>query len=188
MVLLRHPCVGVDRDFILGPWFVPLSKFSQCVPSILIVSTFTFVLITPKSISPGQNFTPSLTNPAGASTWTRPKPTSVSPPRIYSFFFLYCLNWWRHPVTSTPETWKSFFFFFHFWPPYGIWSSRATIRSKPQSRSELQLQEPHILNLLCWAGDWIWVPALPRHHQSHCATAGTPWKSFLPPHSLSLHL
>ena len=107
VILLLHQPVGVDQDSILGPWFLPLSKFSQMVPSILIVLIFTFALMTPKCITPGQNFTPSLKNPAGTSTWTCPKPNSVSPPQIYFFSYIPCLNWWPHPVTPTPETWKS---------------------------------------------------------------------------------
>ena len=38
----------------------------------------------------------------------------------------------------------------------------------------LQLRQHQILNPLCWAGDWNWVPVLPRCCQSHCVTAGTP--------------
>ena len=40
------------------------------------------------------------------------------------------------------------FYFFLFWPPFGIWSSW----SKPQLQLTPQLQELWILNLLCWSG------------------------------------
>ena len=54
-------------------------------------------------------------------------------------------------------------FFFFFGCPAADGSSWARIRS------ELQLQQYQILNLLCQARDWICVPALQRHCQSHCA-------------------
>ena len=47
----------------------------------------------------------------------------------------------------------------------------------PAIWSELQLPqlwEHWILNPLCRAWDPTCIPALPRHHQSHCATVGTP--------------
>ena len=37
-----------------------------------------------------------------------------------------------------------------------------------------QLQQHWILNPLCQAGGQSHIPALPRHLQSHCTTAGTP--------------
>lgn len=66
---------------------------------------------------------------------------------------------------------------FSFFPPvfgcptaYGVSrpGSDLSINSKPQ------LQQHWILNSLCWAGEGTCVPAVPRHHWSHCATARTP--------------
>ena len=48
------------------------------------------------------------------------------------------------------------------------------IISKPQLQLKLQLQPQQILNPLCRARDRTCNPALPRHHQSHCTTAGAP--------------
>ena len=47
-------------------------------------------------------------------------------------------------------------------------SSELQLRPKPQ------LWQCWILNPLSLARDWTCVPALPRHSQSCCATAGTP--------------
>ena len=45
--------------------------------------------------------------------------------------------------------------------------------------TKLQLHQHQILNPLCPAGDQTCVPVLPRCHQSHCTSTGTPRISFL---------
>ena len=45
-------------------------------------------------------------------------------------------------------------------------------------RSKPQLQQCWILNPLCWARDWTFIPVLQTHHWACCATAGTPKPCF----------
>ena len=69
------------------------------------------------------------------------------------------------------------FLFFGCPVAYGV--PRPGISSKPQFWPNLQLWQRQTLNLLCRAGDQTCVPALPRHHRSHCATTGTPIYDFI---------
>ena len=48
------------------------------------------------------------------------------------------------------------------------------IRSEPQLLPMPQLWQCQIPNPLCWARDQTYIPALPRHCQSCCITAGAP--------------
>lgn len=61
-----------------------------------------------------------------------------------------------------------------FWLPMAYGVPGPKIRSEPQLQPKPQPWWRRILNPLCRAGDGACVPVLPRHHQSHCATAGTP--------------
>ena len=79
-----------------------------------------------------------------------------------SFFFLFFLFF-------------SFSFFAHPWP---VEFPGPGIRSQLQLPPMLQLWQCWIFNPLCPAGDRTCVPALQRHHGSHCTTAGTPRRCF----------
>ena len=56
--------------------------------------------------------------------------------------------------------------------PYGV--PGPEVRSEMQLPPKLQLQQYQILNPMSWAGNWTWVPVLPRCHWTHWTTAGTP--------------
>ena len=83
---------------------------------------------------------------------------------IFSFFFSPSIPFpfLFFPLLSSP--------FLSFRPTaYGV--PGPGIRSKPQLQPVLQLWEHRILNPLGWARDQTCIPVLPRHCQSHCATA-----------------
>lgn len=52
--------------------------------------------------------TPSLEKSHRYLQFTCPKPNFLSPPQVWSMFYISCLKWWHHQITPTPETWKSF--------------------------------------------------------------------------------
>ena len=81
-----------------------------------------------------------------------------------------------------------YFFFFLFGCP-----SAYGIPQVPAIRSKRQRWQCWFLNPLCWAGDRTHIPVLPRRHQSHCTTAGTPLVCYFnysnfPYWSLCIHL
>ena len=65
-----------------------------------------------------------------------------------------------------------FSFFFGFPASYGVPGPR--IRSEPQLPPKPHLQQPWILNPLCWARDQTRIPALSTPRPSCCATAEIP--------------
>ena len=73
----------------------------------------------------------------------------------------------------------SFLFICFIFGHHGIWGSQARDRIRATVETKLQLWQLQILNALCWARDQTWVPALPRCHQSCCATKSTPRIYFL---------
>lgn len=86
-----------------------------------------------------------------------PAPT---PPMCYSgrLSCFFCFSFLGHPMA------------------YGV--PRPGIRFQLWLPRKLQLWQHQIFNLLGRARDQTCVPALPRRHQSHCTTAGTPGFSF----------
>ena len=71
-------------------------------------------------------------------------------------------------------SWSYDFFFFIFVCPVAYGPPGQGIRSELQSHSKLQLLQCQIPNPLFHARGWIFLPVLPRHCGSHCATVRAP--------------